>query len=40
MNISLEKACEIQEITIEDYQNAVKFVQEMEEEKMLKADNL
>lgn len=39
MNIFLEKACEIQDITVDDYQNAIKFVQEIEEDRMSKADN-
>ncbi len=39
MNMSLEKACEVQDITVDDYQNAIKFVQEIEEERMSKAGN-
>ena len=39
MNMSLEKACEIQDITVDDYQNAIKFVEEVEEERMSKAGN-
>lgn len=31
MNMSLERACEIQDITVDDYQKAVKSVQEIEE---------
>ena len=40
MNMSLEKACEIQNITVDDYQNAIKFVHEIEENGMSRADNL
>lgn len=37
MNMSLEKACEIQDITIDDYQKAINLVKEIEEERMSKA---
>lgn len=39
MNMSLEKACEIQDITVDDYQKAIKFVQEIEEGRMSRAGN-
>lgn len=39
MDMPLEKACEIQDITIDDYQKAIKLVKEIEEERMSKAGN-
>lgn len=39
MNMPLERACEIQDITVDDYQKAIKSVQEIEEERMSKAAN-
>ena len=39
LNMSLEEACEIQDITVDDYQKAIKFVKEVEEERMSKSDN-
>ena len=32
MNMSLERVCEIQDITVDDYQKAIKLVKEVEEE--------
>lgn len=40
MNMSLEKACEIQNITVDDYQSAIKLVHEIEENGMSRSDNL
>lgn len=40
MNMSLEKACEIQNITVDNYQNAIKLVHEIEENGMSRGDNL
>ena len=40
MDMSLERACEIQDITVDDYQKAIKSVQEIEEERMTRAGNL
>ena len=34
LNMSLEEACEIQDITVDDYQKALKIVKEVEEERM------
>lgn len=39
MDMPLEKACEIQDITIDDYQKAINLVKEIEEERMSKAAN-
>lgn len=39
MNMSLEEACEIQDITVDDYQNAIRIVQEIEKVGMSRADN-
>lgn len=39
MNMSLEEACEIQDITVDDYQNAIKIVEEIEKVGMSRADN-
>lgn len=39
MNMSLEEACEIQDITVDDYKNAIEFVKEIEEERLSKQDN-
>jgi len=39
MDMPLEKACEIQDITIDDYQKAIKLVKEIEEERVSKAGN-
>ena len=39
LNMPLEEACEIQDITVDDYQKAIKIVKEVEEERMSKADN-
>lgn len=39
MNMPLERACEIQDITVDDYQKAIKSVKEIEEERMSRADN-
>ena len=39
LNMSLEEACGIQDITVEDYQKAVEFVKEIEEERLAKAGN-
>ncbi|MCM1047782.1 MAG: hypothetical protein NC433_05080 [Clostridiales bacterium] len=39
LNMSLEKACEIQDITVDDYCKAVKLVQEAEAKRMSKAGN-
>lgn len=39
MNMSLERACEILDITVGDYQKAIKSVQEIEEERISKAGN-
>lgn len=40
LNMPLEKACEIQDITVDDYQKAIKIVKEVEEERMSGTDNL
>ncbi|MCM1047893.1 MAG: hypothetical protein NC433_05655 [Clostridiales bacterium] len=40
MNIPLTKACEIQDITVDDYRKTVKFVQKIQEERMSKAGNI
>lgn len=39
MKMSLEEACEIQDITVDDYQKAKEFVKEIEEERLVKAGN-
>ena len=39
MNMPLERACEIQDITVDDYQKAINLVKEIEEERMSKAGN-
>lgn len=39
LNMSLEEACGIQDITVDDYQKAVEFVKEIEEERLVKAGN-
>ncbi|MCM1261670.1 MAG: hypothetical protein NC313_03030 [Butyrivibrio sp.] len=39
LNMPLEKACEIQDITVDDYRKAVKLVQETEAERKSKAGN-
>lgn len=39
LNMSLEEACGIQDITVDDYQKAVEFVKEIEEERLAKAGN-
>ena len=36
----LEEACEIQDITVDDYQKAIKIVEEVEEERMSRTGNL
>lgn len=40
LNMPLEKACEIQDITVDDYQKAIKIVKEVEEERMSGTGNL
>ena len=39
MKMSLEEACEIQDITVDDYQKAKEFVKEIEKERSVKAGN-
>ncbi|MCM1124747.1 MAG: hypothetical protein NC416_19400, partial [Eubacterium sp.] len=39
MNISLEKACEILDITVDDYHNAINLVKEIEEERKSRVGN-
>ena len=38
MNMPLERACEIQDITVDDYQKAIKLVKEVEEEMSKKGN--
>ncbi|MDE7430584.1 MAG: hypothetical protein K2N34_01485 [Lachnospiraceae bacterium] len=40
LNMPLEEACEIQDITVADYQKAIKIVKEVEEERMSRTGNL
>lgn len=39
LHISLEEACEIQDTTVDDYQKAIKFVKEVEEERSSRKSN-
>ena len=40
LNMPLEEACKIQDITVDDYQKAIKIVKEVEEESMSRTGNL